>query len=182
MQVCHVESAVFDDPNLVSCAGLGPVVALAEQCGLPQLVAAQLTLPAKAGVNAHLKVPALVGAMVAGADSIADTDLLRHGGMDRLFGEVRAPSRSRSVSAIESAPATIAPTNAGTFRCAFTPAVAGSVSCAATSCGSPHCSASATTGPSPAQDTKFGSSNTADSTWQTCIPRVPFCPVGCDYR
>ena len=44
--------------------------------------AAQLTLPAKAGVNAHLKVPALVGAMVAGADSIADTDLLRHGGMD----------------------------------------------------------------------------------------------------
>jgi hypothetical protein len=43
-------------------------------------------------VNAHLKVPALVGAMVAGADSIADTDLLRHGGMDRLFGEVRAPS------------------------------------------------------------------------------------------
>src|SRR5450756_2399427 len=92
MQVCHVESAVFDDPNLVSCAGLGPVVALAEQCGLPQLVAAQLTLPAKAGVNAHLKVPALVGAMVAGADSIADTDLLRHGGMDRLFGEVRAPS------------------------------------------------------------------------------------------
>src|SRR5450759_4831399 len=92
MEVCHVESAVFDDPNVVSCAGLGPVVALAEQCGLPQLVAAQLTLPAKAGVNAHLKVPALVGAMVAGADSIADTDLLRHGGMDRLFGEVRAPS------------------------------------------------------------------------------------------
>ena len=35
------------------------------------------------GVNAYLKVPALVGAMVAGADSIADTDLLRHGGMDR---------------------------------------------------------------------------------------------------
>src|SRR5664279_5605190 len=59
MEVCHVESAVFDDPNLVSCAGLGPVVALAEQCGLPQLVAAQLTLPAKAGVNAHLEVRAL---------------------------------------------------------------------------------------------------------------------------
>src|SRR5450759_1364037 len=92
MVVCQVESAVFDDPDLVSCAGLGPVVALAEQCGLTQLVAGQLTLPAQAGVNAHLKVPALVGAMVAGADSIADTDLLRPGGMDRLFGEVRAPS------------------------------------------------------------------------------------------
>jgi Domain of unknown function (DUF4158) len=88
---CHVESAMFDDPNLVSCAGLRPVVGLAEQCGLSQLGAGQLTLPAKAGVNAHLKVPALVGAMVAGADSIADTNL-RHGGMDRLFGEVRAPS------------------------------------------------------------------------------------------
>jgi predicted aminopeptidase len=30
--------------------------------------------------------------MVAGADSIDDMDLLRHGGMDRLFGGVRAPS------------------------------------------------------------------------------------------
>jgi len=30
--------------------------------------------------------------MVAGADSVADMDLLRHGGMDRLFGGVRAPS------------------------------------------------------------------------------------------
>jgi hypothetical protein len=30
--------------------------------------------------------------MVAGADSISDMDLLRHGGMSRLFGQVRAPS------------------------------------------------------------------------------------------
>src|SRR5664279_275192 len=127
MQVCHVESAVFDDPNLVSCAGLGPVVALAEQCGLPQLVAAQMTLPAKAGVNAHLKVPALVGAMVAGADSIADTDLLRHGGMDRLFGEVRAPStlgtrscaRSPSATSVSStrSPASSWPSCPGAARC-----------------------------------------------------------------
>ena len=40
-------SAVFDDPNLVSCAGLAPVVALAQRCGLAQLVAGTLTLPAK---------------------------------------------------------------------------------------------------------------------------------------
>ena len=73
--------------------------------------------------------------------------------LDRMM--ISARRTSSRVSAIESAPATIAPTNAGTFRCAFTPALAGSVSCAATSCGSPHCSASATTGPSPAQDTKF---------------------------
>ena len=35
---------------------------------------------------------ALVAGMVAGADSIADMDLLRHGGMPRLFSGVRAPS------------------------------------------------------------------------------------------
>ena len=92
MRVCHVESAVFDDPNLVSCAGLGPVVALAERCGLAELVGEHLTLSTPQGVNAHLKVPALVGAMIAGADTIAGTGLLRHGGMDRLFGGVRAPS------------------------------------------------------------------------------------------
>jgi hypothetical protein len=35
---------------------------------------------------------ALVAGMVAGADSISDMDLLRHGGMARLFCDVRAPS------------------------------------------------------------------------------------------
>ena len=109
MRVCHVESAVFDDPNLVSCGGLAPVVALAQRCDLAGLVAGHLTLPSQGGANAHLKVPALVAAMVAGADSIADTDLLRHGGMDRLFRGVRAPStmgrsyaRSRSVMSVSS--------------------------------------------------------------------------------
>jgi hypothetical protein len=43
-------------------------------------------------VNARLKVPALVAGMVAGGDSIDDMDLLRHGGMGRLFTGVRAPS------------------------------------------------------------------------------------------
>ncbi len=83
---------MFDDPNLVSCAGLAPVLALAQRCGLSQLVADKLTLPAKGGVNAHLKIPGLVGGMIAGADSIDDMDLLRHGGTGRLFGGVRAPS------------------------------------------------------------------------------------------
>jgi len=95
MQLSHSPSqtsAVFDDPNLVSCAGLAPVVALAERCGLTDLVASKLTLPAPGGVNAHLKIPALVAGMVAGADSIDDMDLLRHGGMGRLFDGVRAPS------------------------------------------------------------------------------------------
>ena len=68
------------------------MLALAQRCGLSELVASKLTLPAKGGVNAHLKVPGLVGGMVAGADSIDDMDVLRHGGMNRLFGGVRAPS------------------------------------------------------------------------------------------
>jgi Transposase DDE domain group 1 len=85
-------SATFDDPNLVSVGGLTPVVALAQSCRLGDLVADKLTLKATGGVNAQLKVPALVAGMVAGADSIDDMDLLRHGGMDRLFAGIRAPS------------------------------------------------------------------------------------------
>ena len=95
MQVSHTlsqVSAVFDDPNLVSCGGLAPVVALAQRCGLAELVTNKLTLTAKGSANAHLKVPALIAGMIAGADSIDDMDLLRHGGMDRLFTGVRAPS------------------------------------------------------------------------------------------
>jgi hypothetical protein len=92
MQVSHVDSARFDDPNLVSCAGLAPVMSLAQRCGLGRLVAQRLT-PAGAGAaNPAAKVASLVAGMVAGADSIDDMDLLRHGGMARLFGGVRAPS------------------------------------------------------------------------------------------
>ena len=44
------------------------------------------------GANAHLKIPGIVAGMLAGADSIDDLDVLRHGGMGELFGGVRAPS------------------------------------------------------------------------------------------
>jgi Transposase DDE domain group 1 len=92
MQVCHGVSARFDDPNLVSCAGLAPVMALARRCGLAGLVAERLTLTGDRGANPAVKVACLVAGMVAGADSIDDMDLLRHGAMGRLFGGVRAPS------------------------------------------------------------------------------------------
>ncbi len=85
-------SATFDDPNLVSAGGLVPVLALAQSCRLGELVAGKLTLNNRGGVNAPLKVAGLVAGMVAGADSIEDMDLLRHGGMGRLFTGVRAPS------------------------------------------------------------------------------------------
>src|SRR5215218_2602963 len=84
--------ARFDDPNLVSCAGLVPVMALAQRCGLGALLGDRLTVAAAGGANAAAKILALVAGMVCGADSIDDMDLLRHGGMGRLFTDVRAPS------------------------------------------------------------------------------------------
>lgn len=92
MRVSHAATAVFDDPNLVSCAGLVPVLQLAERAGLQRLVGEHVQVGKPGGVNAHLKVPALVAGMVAGADSIDDMALLRHGAMGRLFSGVRAPS------------------------------------------------------------------------------------------
>ncbi len=92
MRVCHGLAVRFDDPNLVSCAGLAPVLHLAERARLHQLVDEHVSISKPGGVNAHLKVPALVAGMVAGADSIDDMALLRHGGMDRMFAGVRAPS------------------------------------------------------------------------------------------
>jgi hypothetical protein len=85
-------SAVFDDPNLVSSAGLVPVLALADRAGLRELADEHLTVPTDKGANAGLKVCSLVAGMVAGADSIEDMAVLRHGGMGRLFARAYAPS------------------------------------------------------------------------------------------
>jgi len=84
--------ALFDDPNLVSRAGLVPVMALAQRAGLAGLVAAHVRPGGPCGVNAQLKIPCLIAGMAAGADSIDDMDLLRHGAMPYLFGGIRAPS------------------------------------------------------------------------------------------
>lgn len=85
-------SAAFDDPNLVSAGGLVPVLALAESAGLRDLADEHLSVPTDKGANAGLKVASLVGGMVAGADSIEDMALLRHGGMGRVFARAYAPS------------------------------------------------------------------------------------------
>ena len=84
--------ASFDDPDLVSHAGLVPVMALAQRAGLGDLVAGHVRPGGACGVNPHLKVACLVAGMAAGADSIDDMGLLRHGAMSTLFGGVRAPS------------------------------------------------------------------------------------------
>jgi hypothetical protein len=63
-------SARFDDPNLVSCAGLVPVMRLAQDCDLAGLVAEHLKMTVPVGANAHLKIPGIVAGMIAGADSM----------------------------------------------------------------------------------------------------------------
>lgn len=95
MQLSHdlsQTSAVFDEDNLVACAGLVPVMALARRAGLGALVGRHLTLKGPGAPNAPAKVACLVAGMAAGADSIEDMDLLRHGAMTKLFGGLRAPS------------------------------------------------------------------------------------------
>ena len=99
MQSSHtfaVGSAVFDEPNLVSAAGLVPVMELAEQTGLSRLIGEHVDLPstrvASGAVNAAGKLTTIIAGMMCGADSIDDVNVLRAGGTPRVFDEVYAPS------------------------------------------------------------------------------------------
>lgn len=95
MQLSHtrpVVSATFDDPNLVSAAGLVPLVALAEEAGLRALGDEHLSVPTDKGSHAGSKLASLVAGMAAGADSIEDMGLLRHGAMGKVFDRPYAPS------------------------------------------------------------------------------------------
>jgi hypothetical protein len=65
---------------------------LSPPCGLADLAGEHVTITSPAGVNPHLKIPCLVAGMAAGADSIDDMDVLRHGAMTEIFGGFRAPS------------------------------------------------------------------------------------------
>ena len=65
---------------------------LAERAGLHDLAGAHVRPDGDRGANAGLKVACLAAGMAAGADSIDDMGLLRHGAMEKLFGGVRAPS------------------------------------------------------------------------------------------
>jgi hypothetical protein len=84
--------ASFDDANLVSRAGLVPVMALAQRAGLGELAGSHVRIAHRCGVNADLKVGCLVAGMIGGADSVDDLSLLRHGAMPALFDGIRAPS------------------------------------------------------------------------------------------
>ncbi len=86
----------FDDDDLVSCVGLAPVMALAELAGLSELISTRVAITAtrvaSAGANPAGKLTSIIAGMAAGADSIDDLDVVRSGGMRRLFGEVYAPA------------------------------------------------------------------------------------------
>jgi len=89
-------SAVFDEQNLVSAAGLVPVLELAEKAGLSRLIDEHVDLPStrvKSGaVNPAGKLTSIISGMMCGADSIDDAGVLRAGGTPRVSNEVYAPS------------------------------------------------------------------------------------------
>ena len=89
MKASHTVRPVFDDPNLVGCAGLLPALLLGESAGLSDLLGEHLSVDS---ANAAVKSTGVIAGMLTGADSIDDLNVLRHGGMPRLFDDIRAPS------------------------------------------------------------------------------------------
>src|SRR5512144_3042177 len=85
----------FDDERVVSDAGVALVATLAQRLGIEALAQRLVRLPRDrpGAANAGRKVMALVFAMVLGADSIDDADVLRAGRTRRLLGGwIPAPS------------------------------------------------------------------------------------------
>jgi hypothetical protein len=78
----------FDDERVVSDAGIALVATLAQRLGIERLAGRLVRLrPGRPGAaNAGRKVMALIYAMLLGADSIDDCELLRAGRTRRLLG------------------------------------------------------------------------------------------------
>ena len=99
MRLLHAwkpDAAMFDDENLVSAAGLVPVLALAEHTHLPELIQEQVRFDSErivsAAANPVGKIMSIIAGMLTGADSIADLQVIRSGGSQKMFGAVYAPS------------------------------------------------------------------------------------------
>ncbi len=80
-----------DESNLVPHAGLLPAAVLAQRVDLGGLVDARLHL-ARHGANSGTKALTVIGAMLAGGDSIDDVAVLRARACGELFDATRAPS------------------------------------------------------------------------------------------
>ncbi len=89
-------AARFDEANLVSFAGLAPLLALAERAGLSELISERVQIDPtvikvkSAGANPAGKLTSIIAGMACGADCIDDLDVIRSGGMKRLFANVYA--------------------------------------------------------------------------------------------
>jgi hypothetical protein len=89
--------AVFDEANLVSCAGLVPVMRLAERVDLAGLVAGRVRPDLSTGANPGGKAAAVVAGMAAGADSIEDLATPLAGqGVEVFLDESRTSLKDRS--------------------------------------------------------------------------------------
>jgi Transposase DDE domain group 1 len=94
MRASHNLSSVSvscDEPNLVSGAGLLPAAVLAQKVGLAGLIERRVRL-AEHGANGGSKALTVIGSMLLGGDSVADTALLSAGAATELFDQLRAPS------------------------------------------------------------------------------------------
>jgi hypothetical protein len=88
------DSAVFDEDNLVSHAGLIPVLELAEQTGLSDLLSEHVRFVDErvrsGAANPTPKLTSIIAGMAAGADCIDDLDVIRAGAMGKVFDGVYA--------------------------------------------------------------------------------------------
>ena len=84
----------FDDERLIANAGLVLIATLNRRLGIESLVDKTVRLGERAGAaRPGRKVLTLIHAIVAGADSIDDTDVLRSGATESLLGhKAMAPS------------------------------------------------------------------------------------------
>lgn len=84
----------FDEDNLVPNAGLVASAGLAQRLGVAELVQRRVRLPKDrpGAPNGGAKALTVLGAMLAGADSIDDVAVLRAGAAAELFDDTRAPS------------------------------------------------------------------------------------------
>ena len=71
MKLSHTIRPTFDDPNVVSDAGVVPALRLGESAGLYDLLEEALTVDSP---NATAKTTCVVGGMLADADSIDDLE------------------------------------------------------------------------------------------------------------
>jgi hypothetical protein len=95
---------VFDDPHLVANAGLLLPATLAQHLGLREVVEQHLDLGDAPGrANVGHKAMSLIHSMLAGGDSIDDTNVLRAGATQGVLGH-----------------AVLAPSTLGTFLRSFT--------------------------------------------------------------